>query len=87
MGYGGTSTKKHEGSSGEGIDILEHWGLLESDFQREYNMDLAEKLDTITWRRFLVLFNGLSANAVIFHVINNKETKENKGAYIDQIMI
>ncbi|MCE5200847.1 bacteriophage Gp15 family protein [bacterium] len=36
---------------------------MESDFQREYGIDLETSLRSLTWRRFLVLMGGLSSNS------------------------
>lgn len=42
--------------------MLEHWPLIEADFQREYRIDLMPWLFTQpfpSWRRFLALLSGL----------------------------
>lgn len=36
------------------------WDAVEADFQRDYGIDLARQLDTISWRRFRVLVSNLN---------------------------
>ena len=38
--------------------------MVEADFQREYQIDLLLEIDTITWRRFCILLNGLSGDSL-----------------------
>lgn len=40
--------------------MITHFAVLEADFQREYRIDLVREVWTMTWRRFVVLLNGLS---------------------------
>lgn len=47
---------------------------VESDFQREYGIDLSEA--NMSYRRFSVLFSGLSANSLCIRIAQNK--KQNK---------
>lgn len=54
----------------EQIDIIEKWGLIEADFQREYGINLVEELDVLSWRRFLVLLGGLGMNSTLINVIS-----------------
>jgi len=42
------------------IDILEHWGDIEADFQTEYRIDLQSAFSSMTWRRFRILLTRLS---------------------------
>lgn len=51
------------------LDILENWNLVESDFQREYNIDLSK--EDFSWRRFIALFSGLSKDSAFFLVYNH----------------
>lgn len=44
------------------MDYIEDWSILEADFTREYGIDLTAA--RISWRRFVVLANGLSKNSV-----------------------
>jgi hypothetical protein len=44
------------------------WNFVESDFQREYNIDLTTS--TFSWRRFLALFSGLSKDSAFFSIYN-----------------
>lgn len=41
-------------------DILANWRLIEADFKREYRIDLALEIRTMSWRYFLTLLSGLS---------------------------
>lgn len=54
-----------------GLDIIENWGLLEADFQREYNINLMASLWSMTWRRFLVLLQGLSSDSALVNKFAN----------------
>jgi len=47
--------------------VLDHWALVEADFQREYGLDLSRALWSMTWRRFSTLLAGLSPEAVFIH--------------------
>lgn len=38
--------------------------MIESDFQREYHIDLCE--DRVSWRKFVTLLGGLSPDSVFF---------------------
>lgn len=40
--------------------MLAAWKYIESDFQRDYGIDLTEALPRMSWRRFQTLLNGLS---------------------------
>lgn len=42
---------------------MENWDAIESDFQREYNIDLITYISTMSWRRFVVLLRGLSGES------------------------
>lgn len=42
---------------------------MESDFLREYGLDLSVELETMSWRRFLALLRGLSPNAATVSAI------------------
>jgi hypothetical protein len=53
--------------------VLEHWELIESDFQREYLIDLTE--DNLSWRRFTTLLGGMSQESVFFTTL--RENKKN----------
>lgn len=44
------------------MDILKDWAILEADFTREYGIDLTTA--RISWRRFLILSNGLSPDSM-----------------------
>lgn len=40
---------------------------VEADFQREYRIDLVQELQQMTWRRFVTLVRGLSADSATAH--------------------
>jgi hypothetical protein len=62
--------------------MLERWELIESDFQREYGIDLS--VIDLSWRRFITLLGGMSPDSVFFSVLRD----ERKNAPIeDQQMI
>lgn len=44
------------------MDVVKDWAILEADFAREYGIDLTKA--ALSWRRFLVLANGLSKDSV-----------------------
>jgi len=61
----------------EAVDIIEKWGLIEADFQREYGINLDKELDTLSWRRFLTLLAGLGMNSTLINVISQaKQPRE-----------
>ena len=41
------------------------WSAVEADFLRDYQIDLVEQIDRISWRRFLVLLNNLSPKGAV----------------------
>jgi len=43
--------------------MLEYWALIEADFFREYNIRLVDEIGNLTWRLFINLVNGLSADS------------------------
>lgn len=56
-------------------DILRWWGLLEADFQREYQIDLNASIGSMPWRRFLVLLAGLSPNSAFRAMVGEEENR------------
>jgi hypothetical protein len=69
-------------SSGEEIDILEHWSLIEADFQREYGINLATEIGAMSWRRFSALLRGLSRDSV-FVLTNRSDEGEDEVVVAD----
>lgn len=55
-------------------DVIRLWNLVESDFQREYNIDLATS--DMSWRKFQVLLGGLTGDSVFFSVIREENKKK-----------
>ena len=57
--------------------MLHIWDAVEADFIRDYGIDLVEQLDSLSWRRFVVLLNNLSPyGAVATQIRARNETKE-----------
>ncbi len=54
-------------------DLVEYWELIESDFQREYHIDLT--CVDLSWRRFMTLLGGMSQDSVFFNVL--RESRKN----------
>lgn len=46
--------------------------MIEADFQREYNINLAVELPNLSWRRFVVLLKNLSVDSCLV-LFNSKE--------------
>jgi hypothetical protein len=44
------------------MDVIKDWAILEADFTREYGINLVTA--RLSWRRFLILANGLSPNSL-----------------------
>lgn len=61
------------------MNVWELWTLLEADFQREYGLDVSSEavLESITWRRFCALIDGLSPkSAMAAHMRAKAHEKE-----------
>lgn len=41
------------------------WDAVEADFLRDYNINLMEQIDTMSWRRFLVLLHNLNPHGAV----------------------
>jgi hypothetical protein len=55
--------------------------VIEADFQREYGLDLGAVVETISWRRFCALVQGLSANsATVMMMEHNRNVIDEDGA-------
>ncbi len=54
---------------------MTHWVFVESDFQRDYGIELARVWHTLSWRRFITLLSGLSKDSSFLTVVLHK--KEN----------
>ena len=59
-------------------EILKKWNYIESDFQREYNINLVEQ--KITYRRFRTLVCGLSINSTFVNYLSSLNKNENGDA-------
>lgn len=55
-------------------DVIRLWNLVESDFQREYNLDLVTS--DMSWRKFQVLLGGLTGDSVFYSVIRDEKKKK-----------
>lgn len=61
------------------FDIVEYWPLVESDFQREYHIDLTDCV--MSYRRFITLLSGLSGESVFFNKVHQeRKNKPIEGA-------
>lgn len=67
------SLQREEVDEPRQIDILKEWALIEADFQREYRIDLCSQLHSLSWRKFLVLLNGLSVNSTLSFVVHKSK--------------
>jgi len=54
--------------------MFEHWGSIEADFQREYNMDLVVWIHKLSWRKFIILLRGLSPNSIWFNLVKQAQS-------------
>lgn len=54
-------------------DILANWRLIEADFRREYRIDLILEIRTMSWRYFLALLSGLSADSRFMMKLQEKQ--------------
>lgn len=43
------------------------WNLVEADFLREYQIDLLQAVNNLSWRRFLALLSGLSPQSAFLN--------------------
>ena len=50
--------------------MLENFALIEADFRREYHINLVDS--SLSWRQFLALLSGLSADSVFFYHMSKK---------------
>ncbi|PKM78540.1 MAG: hypothetical protein CVU90_02035 [Firmicutes bacterium HGW-Firmicutes-15] len=48
---------------------------MEADFQREYQIDLELAIDNMSWRKFLILLKGLSADSILVHSLQHEQKK------------
>lgn len=53
---------------------MTHFGLIEADFQREYNIDLTK--DFLSWRRFITLVSSLSGESAFIYTLAEEKKKE-----------
>ena len=58
--------------------MLCHWGMIEADFLREYRINLEQEINTITWRKFIILLKNLSVNSNWYLINMNANNKENE---------
>ena len=94
---GNVATEKNKELSKEGeesvgsespLHILENWSLIESDFKREYNINLVDEFDTISWRQFRAYLKGLSPNSAYASLLVNEQYKNNpQGASQEKVKV
>lgn len=54
---------------------MNNWALIESDFLREYGLDLRETL-ALDWRRFTRLLKGLAAESRFMMLVRHHQETE-----------
>lgn len=57
--------------------MLHIWSAVEADFERDYGINLMEQIDTMSWRRFLVLLNNLNPHGAVAAVIQSQTDTDN----------
>lgn len=58
---------------------MEKWSIIEADFQREYGINLIAACNDMSWRRFLILLRGLSAESALAMSIQMDKNKPLSG--------
>lgn len=53
--------------------------LVESDFQREYRIDLVNDIGRLSWRRFTALLRGLGPNSASAYRVQERRLAERTG--------
>jgi len=53
--------------------------MIEADFQREYGINLVDRVDDMTWRRFVTLLGNLGPNSVLINHLANIENEPLEG--------
>lgn len=53
--------------------MIANWAWVESDFLREYDIDLSVEIETISWRKFMVLLRCLSPHSATINRLNSTE--------------
>ncbi len=71
------------------MNVFELWALLEADFQREYGLDVSSEavLESITWRRFCALIDGLSPKSAIAAHLRSKAHERERPAVVSDPQI
>lgn len=71
------AAKKRKKRGGDPRLIVWAWGPLEADFWRYYRIDLTKEAMTnrLSWRRFLILLQGLPGDSAFARWINNREDR------------
>lgn len=57
--------------------MLHIWDAVEADFERDYGINLMEQIDTMSWRRFVVLLNNLNPHGSVAATIRAKYDNQN----------
>lgn len=53
--------------------MIGRWAVIESDFMREYGIDLQKEISGMSWRRFNVLLRNLSPHSLLVQIENAGE--------------
>lgn len=67
--------------------MAKFWLYIESDFQREYNINLAQEVDNMTSRRFFTLLFGLSSTSMYWLVMQNHKEEINDPETAERTLI
>ena len=60
--------------------MLHIWDAVEADFMRDYGIDLEEQLDTLSWRKFLVLLHNLNPHGAVAYRYEAERNAQKKRA-------
>lgn len=58
--------------------MIKHWGAIESDFQRQYNINLRTEIHTISWDRLNTLIQNLHPDSSTFALLVQQEQEDMK---------
>lgn len=64
--------------------MLHMWDAGEADFIRDYGIRLVERIDTMTWRQFLVLLHNLSPGGAVAVRVRAENDKRQDAPADDQ---
>jgi hypothetical protein len=65
-----TPTKNHRESSEPYYDLSDDWSLIYASFQTQYGIRLSQDLQSMSWREFSYLINGLSGDTPLGRIVS-----------------